>query len=633
MSAPPGASVVRVPGAVFRSGRTGRGPSRWSWPILVLWAVLMLYLWSGVDAYWVPDDEGLLGQTAERILMGELPHRDFADPYTGGLGLLHAFAFQLTGVDLLHLRYQLLFFTALWIPLLYACASRFTGIPGSLGVTALAVVWSIPNYPAAMPSWYGLFLATAGLLGLLLYFERGSRRWLFLAGVAGGVSILIKISGLYFVAAALLSLVVRSAHVGAGPGTGSSAPWYRVIALGGLSAFVLALILLVKHDLTPPHLFHLVLPGAALALLAAREVRRATAGGAASHLRELLLDSGVLIGGVVLPLAAFAIPYVTTESVGALVHGVFVAPTARIADAAFPPRPVATALPALGLMLMIVLLGSEGRRTRSLALGAVFALVVLSMIPSGTGTLFWLGWLAMSQQLPLLVAAGCVLLVKRADAADAPEGDRSWLPTYACLAVAALISLMQYPFAAPIYFCYAAPLVILAATAVWRLSGRPRAGGAIAALVAMFLFAVAWMNGGAEQMLWYGLRPRVPVVHLDIARASLRVPPPDALEYRAVTNAVRKHARGGYTYAGPEAPEIYFLTGLRNPTRMLLEFADATAGVEPDLAKLRERGVTAIAINRRPKFSRPFRSSVYDDLVEEFPASVDIGRFTVRWKQ
>jgi hypothetical protein len=592
----------------------------------------MLYLWSGADAYWVPDDEGLLGQTAERILAGELPHRDFADPYTGGLGLLHASAFKLAGVDLLYLRYQLLFFTALWIPLLYACACRFTGIAGSLAITALAVVWSIPNYPAAMPSWYGLFLATAGLLALLLYFERGIRRWLFLAGVAGGVSILIKISGLYFVAAALLSLVVRSAHAATGPGSGRGAPWYRLIALGGLTSFALGLVLLVKHDLTPAHLFHFVLPGAGLALLAAREVQRTTAGGATRHLRELLLDSGVLLGGVLLPLVAFATPYVATDSVGALVHGVFVAPTARIADAAFPPRPVATALPALGLMLMMLLLGSEGRRTRSLALGAVVALVGLSLVPSGTGTLFWLGWLAMSQQMPLLVAAGCVLLVTRVDPVNGP-GRQSWLPTYTCLAVAAMITLMQYPFAAPIYFCYAAPLVILAATAVWKLAGRQRAGGAIAALISMFLFAVGWMNGGAEQMLWYGLRPRVSVVPLGIPRASLRVPAADASEYRAVTNEVRKHAKGGYTYAGPEAPEIYFLTGLRNPTRMLLEFADKTAGAEPELDRLRERGVTAVAINRRPKFSRPFRSSVYAGLVAEFPASVDVGRFTVRWKE
>lgn len=625
--------VGNASGAVFRTGSAARGLARWSWSFLVLWTLVMLYLGSGADAYWVPDDEGLLGQTAERILAGDLPHRDFADPYTGGLGLLHALAFKLLGIDLIVLRYQLLFFAALWIPLLYACASRFTGTPGALAVTTLAVVWSLPNYPAAMPSWYSLFLATGGLLALLRYLERDSRWWLFVAGVAGGISILIKISGLYFVAAALLSLVARSAHVPAGSGSARGTAWYQVIALGGLTSFGLALLLLVKHDLTPAHIFHLVLPGAALALLAAREVRRTVPGAGTARLRELLVDAGVLVGGVLPPLVAFTIPYLATDSVGALVHGVFVAPAARIANAAFPPRPVAASLPALGLMLMIWLLDCDDRRARSLSLGAVIALMGLALIPRGTGTLFWLGWLAMSQQVPLVVAAGCALLAKRADGMSQAYRDPAWLRTYACLAVAALISLMQYPFAAPIYFCYAAPLVILAATAVWQLAGRPRARGAIAAVIAMSLFAVGWMNVGAEQMLWYGLRPRVAVVPLDIPRASLRVPAAEADEYRAVTNELRKRARGGYTYAGPEAPEIYFLAGLRNPTRILLEFADSTAGAEPEMDRLRERGVTAVAINRLPKFSRPFRPSVQAALVEEFPVSVEIGRFTVRWKE
>ena len=34
--------------------------------------------------------------------------------------------------------------------------------------TVLAVFWSVPNYPAAMPSWYNLYLATGGTLALML---------------------------------------------------------------------------------------------------------------------------------------------------------------------------------------------------------------------------------------------------------------------------------------------------------------------------------------------------------------------------------------------------------------------------------------------------------------------------------
>ena len=53
------------------------------------------------------DAEGTLAQSAERILAGELPHRDFVERYTGGLSYLNAFAFRVFGVQLLAMRYAL----------------------------------------------------------------------------------------------------------------------------------------------------------------------------------------------------------------------------------------------------------------------------------------------------------------------------------------------------------------------------------------------------------------------------------------------------------------------------------------------------------------------------------------------
>jgi len=54
-----------------------------------------------VNRGWVPHDEGLLGQSAERLLAGQLPHRDFDEVYTGGLSYLHALAFEVGGVRLI----------------------------------------------------------------------------------------------------------------------------------------------------------------------------------------------------------------------------------------------------------------------------------------------------------------------------------------------------------------------------------------------------------------------------------------------------------------------------------------------------------------------------------------------------
>ena len=43
---------------------------------------------------WFPQDEGALAESARRVLAGELPHRDFAELYTGALSYLHALGFQ-----------------------------------------------------------------------------------------------------------------------------------------------------------------------------------------------------------------------------------------------------------------------------------------------------------------------------------------------------------------------------------------------------------------------------------------------------------------------------------------------------------------------------------------------------------
>lgn len=607
-------------------------PARWPWWVVLGCAGLVAYVGTMLDGHWVADDEGLLGQSAERTLLGELPHRDFAETYSGGLSVLHAWVFRVFGVDLLFLRYALLVLTAVWVPTVYACASRFLTPAGALALTALAVTWSVPNYPAAMPSWYNLFFATFGLLALFHHAESGRRRWLLAAGLCAGLSIAIKIAGLYFVAAALLYLVARNARIRLADGSDArEAGWaYQVVGFGGLACFVAALTGLVWPSMTPAHALHFVVPGVALAVVAVAVMLPAAYDCPAVRLRLLVGDLAMLTAGVVVPLVALAAPYAMSGALSALVQGIFISPTARLAEAAWPPRPLAMVLPSLGLGLLLLAVGSGMARLRWLAVAVTVVLVLAAFSSGGDGVVYWLGWLAMAQGTPLVVVAGSVLLVRRLRDSRVAEGE--WLCTYATLGAAGLCSLVQYPFAAPIYFSYVAPLTMLAAAAVWRLwrSGPRVEAGAV--VLAFVVFAVAWLNGRGEGAMWYGLRPRVPLVSLAIPGASLRVPEPDVLHYRAVVQELGRHARGAYTYAGPDAPEVYYLARLRNPTRALFEFMEPAAEAGPSPELLRTYGVTAIAINRRPKFSRPLAPAVQRALADEFPAAVDIGKFTVRWK-
>lgn len=205
--------------------------SRW-------WLVVLLAVWAGCAVYvgtrltrgWVPHDEGALGQSADRVAAGQLPHRDYDEIYTGGLAYLDALAFRVFGENLVSPRIALFLVFLLWVPAVFYIASRFLGPWGSGGLTLLAVSWSLPNYAAAMPSWFNLFFATFGAAALLRFAETDRRGWLFTAGLSAGLSCVIKIIGIYFLAGALLAVVgfeQRSAATDRPGGAAPSAYWSR----------------------------------------------------------------------------------------------------------------------------------------------------------------------------------------------------------------------------------------------------------------------------------------------------------------------------------------------------------------------------------------------------------------------
>ena len=59
-----------------------------------------VFVASQLNHGWVPLDDGTLAQSAQRVLLGQLPHRDYAELYTGGLSFLNAGVFWVTGGNL-----------------------------------------------------------------------------------------------------------------------------------------------------------------------------------------------------------------------------------------------------------------------------------------------------------------------------------------------------------------------------------------------------------------------------------------------------------------------------------------------------------------------------------------------------
>jgi hypothetical protein len=107
-----------------------------------------------------------------------------------------------------------------------------------------------------------------------------------------------------------------------------------------------------------------------------------------------------------------------------------------------------------------------------------------------------------------------------------------------------------------------------------------------------------------------------------------------AAEYGALVSLVRAEARGRFIYATPDCPEVYFLTGFRNPTRTVFDLFDDPVNRTSRILGLLERdSVNLVVLNSRPGHSPPVPRDLAEGFAERFPQKSVIGRFTVRWRR
>src|SRR6266849_1702483 len=317
--------------------------TRWSTLIfLIVWFFSIAYVAGNLKRGWVPHDEGILGQAAERVLHGEMPHRDFNDPYTGGLSYLNAAAFRVLGINLLTLRIVLFMFLVLWVPAVFAAAREFSGPLASAAVTLAAVAWSVPNYSAAMPSWFCLFFATFGTLSLLKYLRQPRTYLLILIGLCGGISFLAKSPGLFFVVGVSLFIVYREQSLAReGSSLPRRTPLYSALVVLCLTAFCGALARLILPGGGISDFLYFVLPALAISvLLAMREFRHARIGDAA-RLKLLFSMAIPVLFSFGLPLLGLLALYWVHNATHELWTGLFVFHLQRLSYARLsPPHPI-----------------------------------------------------------------------------------------------------------------------------------------------------------------------------------------------------------------------------------------------------------------------------------------------------
>jgi len=209
------------------------------------------------DLGWLPNDDGTLAQSAERVQAGELPHVDFDEPYTGGLSFLNSLAFDVFEPSMAVLRYPLVGLAILWMFVLYGLARQWlTSIHAALLAVGL-MSGSVFLYMTPMPSWYNLFLGTFAVAAMLRFDKTGKIFWVAASGFLVGLSVLVKVTGIYF-ALPVVFVLLQSDAVSDRPVRRELLRRILLVAALGTST------LLVLQQPTVSRLFGFVIPIAAV---------------------------------------------------------------------------------------------------------------------------------------------------------------------------------------------------------------------------------------------------------------------------------------------------------------------------------------------------------------------------------
>ncbi len=604
---------------------------------IVLLLVLLagaVVLGSEIREGWFPHDEGALGQSAERVLGGEVPHRDFAEIYTGLLSYINAAVFAVLPMNSLSMRMPLFVGALLWLWAMYRILLRFVPPPWA-GVAAItAFVWGVPNYPAPLPSWYILFLTTGAALALLRWVDDPRSRWLVAAGVAAGVAFLFKLTGIFVLLGgglALLALDAPDPVSGAGPGSAPARrgayPWVVsllvIIAAAGLGG--------ATGGAGPSALVRFALPTILLLLAVSARAMRPHALADGARWRLTLSRSLPFLAGAAAPIALYFAVQAALGALPMLIEGVFITPFRRSTFASLQPPPVITLLFFIPMALLLWARSTGARAAKVVPALGVLCFAAVLVLSAGDRRFYQLGWVSAWGLLFFVAIEGARFIrAVRVEGSGESKGSAGAI-ILACLAVSA--ALVEYPFAAPIYTLYALPMTILAAVALVRVGARTPPALQAATVVFFLAFAVLRNFPLQVQMLGQAYVPSGKVMPLDLPRSGLLVQPLQSVVYEDIITLVREKAAGRPIWAGPDAPEIYFLSGLPNRTRTFFEFLDPP---EQNARPLRERldamGAAVAVVKLRPDFwARPTKATI-DSLVPSFPHQRTFIDYVVLWR-
>jgi hypothetical protein len=532
------------------------------------------------------------------------------------------------------MRIPLLFFYLLFLATLYGLARRWLS-PFSAAVFGLSTLgWGLTAYFAALPSWYLMFFAGYGTFFLMKHIETGRMRWLFLAGISAGISICIKILGIYFIFAGMILLMYRESALcepELQPGL-NRFPWLILALKSTLAAAILLVLTAVLwRRLGVKEFLQFLFPASCVMLVPLISDSTSPPGIAKSRIRRLLNLEIIFLGGAAVPVILFAAYFLKQGALVSLYLDLFVLPLRRYDYAFFSLPPLGTTIMVLPVFILFWR-SSLARPPSSRWMEACTYAALAALVIGGSYQWIYQGiWYSTRPLIPLISAYGCFwLLTKQAGTT------LSWLNRQRLLLVLstmACVSIIQFPDSFGIYFFYITSLMALAGVAVFQSFARRlhRIGTAIMAAYA--IFGLLWVSRAEPGMAGESFLPRSCSTLLLPERAGLMVGQDDFLLYEKLVRKIQEHSAGSdYIYAGPDCPQVYFLSSKKNPTRFFYDFfSPEKARDEIILKTIRGRNIKVVVLNTSPGFSRPITKEFYDAIAHHFEHHEDVNQFRIFW--
>ena len=483
--------------------------------------------------FWYAVDDGIHAHIAERVLNGEVLHRDVQDIHAGYIHFANALAFKFFDVSLLSLRYPLVLLGIAQAGLLYLVMARrdvVSAVAGAVALTALSTVQFLN--PTA--HWYCLFLFVV-LLWVLHSVPPKTRGRLAAIGFLLATMFLFRqLSGVLVSMGTVCYLLYEARDGGTRKGEG----WIgRLVVL--TSAAGLAWYLLSKTDILGLLLFG-VWPLAVLAIFAFRI--------AIPDFRAVRMLAALALGG-----AIAVVPLVAYHAVHGSLHAWL---DDTVLAAASLTRLEFMSVPSYGWLLGGGVVGVTGLEGAATVLNGAF-------------------WIA----LCLLAPANGFLVLRRVIVGRAGAREIGALPF-----LAVFYALVSVHYQIPIYLTYSVGISLAALLWMWSTSATGARRAVVGAAIAL---SVVGLHFHAAQPLNRGIQGIVEGERLATdapcpsPRCGLRIGRADAVRYEALLALIDRHTRSDQAiFVLPVSPELYFLSGRRNPFR----FFSTAFGIRDDEA-------------------------------------------------